>query len=187
MEGRKEGEGKKKRWRKKRGGERGLVRNEPQITLMECPRMAGRFPGEGPPSRALHLGCLLATFGLDAGLVFHSGSCLLIQSLWESEWGRSASFPSKCEAGASFAIQKDQTSVLLRAWNGKRKGPGHWRQGERRELCKGLWSLLTEVSTQPVHHRRKQKSSARICVICMYSQRPPHQHILPWSYSGEGL
>lgn len=70
--GRKEGEGKKKRWRRERGGERCLVRNEPQIILIAYLSMARRVLGEGPPFRALHLWVPLGYIwaGCWAGILF---------------------------------------------------------------------------------------------------------------------
>lgn len=69
---RKEGERRKKRWRKERGGERCLVRNEPQILLIAYLSMARRVLGEGPPFTALHLWVPLGYIwaGCWAGILF---------------------------------------------------------------------------------------------------------------------
>lgn len=164
-------EGERKDGERKGEEERGLVRNDPQLTLIERQRMARWFPGRGPfiwsPPAWVPLGYL----GLHTGLVFYLRSpCFGVNcSQDKSGADQLLLFLARVKESLFYHPERPGFSVSqgLKWEKGKAQIPGAWERewnfarvyvlslkGGQRPVCEPSgWWWGTEVIRLEVHSR----------------------------------
>lgn len=111
--------------------ERGLVRNDPQLTLIECQRMARWFPGRGPFIWSPPVWVPLGYLGLHTGLVFYLGSpCFGVNCSQDQGGADQLLFLASVKESHSYHPERPNFSVSqgLKWEKGKAQIPGAWER-----------------------------------------------------------